>query len=116
MRRSVRFGESAAAGQSIIAYDPQGPGAEAYRQVAAPSWRAAIMAKKRPKINLSQPFQPRTGDLEKLFSRENDVEQSAGLQLLAVRVDAIQPDPDQPRSTFPPESLEELSTASARTA
>ena len=34
VRRSVRFGESAAAGQSILAYDPQGPGAEAYRQVA----------------------------------------------------------------------------------
>lgn len=34
VRRSVRFGESAAAGQSILAYDPHGPGAEAYRQVA----------------------------------------------------------------------------------
>jgi chromosome partitioning protein len=34
IRRSVRFGESAAAGQSILAYDPQGPGADAYRQVA----------------------------------------------------------------------------------
>ena len=34
VRRSVRFGESAAAGQSIIAYDPTNAGAEAYRQVA----------------------------------------------------------------------------------
>jgi len=34
IRRSVRFGESAAAGQSILTYDPTGPGAEAYRQVA----------------------------------------------------------------------------------
>ncbi len=34
IKRSVRFGESAAAGQSILAYDPQGPGADAYRQVA----------------------------------------------------------------------------------
>lgn len=34
VRRSVRFGESAAAGQSILAYDPRGPGAAAYRAVA----------------------------------------------------------------------------------
>ncbi|MDX1414495.1 MAG: AAA family ATPase [Candidatus Promineifilaceae bacterium] len=35
IHRSVRFGESAAAGQSILAYEPKGPGAQAYRQVAA---------------------------------------------------------------------------------
>lgn len=35
VKRSVRFGESAVAGQSILAYDPTNPGAEAYRQVAA---------------------------------------------------------------------------------
>ncbi len=34
IRRSVRFGESAAAGQSIISYDPKSPGAKAYLQVA----------------------------------------------------------------------------------
>jgi len=34
VRRSVRFGESAVAGQSILAYDPDNPGAEAYREVA----------------------------------------------------------------------------------
>lgn len=34
VRRSVRFGESAIAGQSILTYDPTNPGAEAYRQVA----------------------------------------------------------------------------------
>jgi chromosome partitioning protein len=34
VRRSVRFGESAVAGQSILAYDPGNPGAEAYREVA----------------------------------------------------------------------------------
>ncbi|MCO5181261.1 MAG: AAA family ATPase [Candidatus Promineofilum sp.] len=34
VRRSVRFGESAAAGQSILAFDPRGPGAKAYRAVA----------------------------------------------------------------------------------
>lgn len=34
IRRSVRFGESAAAGQSILAYDPKSPGAKAYLAVA----------------------------------------------------------------------------------
>jgi chromosome partitioning protein len=34
VKRSVRFAESAVAGQSIIAYDPTTPGAEAYRAVA----------------------------------------------------------------------------------
>lgn len=34
VKRSVRFAESAVAGQSILAYDPKGQGAEAYRQVA----------------------------------------------------------------------------------
>ena len=67
------------------------------------------MTRKKTKINLSQPIQPRGGDLDKLFAGEDDVEQAAGLQLLAVRVDAIDPDPDQPRSTFNDESLRELS-------
>lgn len=35
IKRSVRFAESAVAGQSILAYDPSNPGAEAYRQVAS---------------------------------------------------------------------------------
>lgn len=34
VKRSVRFAESAVAGQSILAYDPNGPGAAAYRAVA----------------------------------------------------------------------------------
>jgi chromosome partitioning protein len=34
VKRSVRFAESAVAGQSIIAYESSGQGAEAYRQVA----------------------------------------------------------------------------------
>jgi chromosome partitioning protein len=34
VRRSVRFAESAVAGQSVLAYDPKGQGAEAYRKVA----------------------------------------------------------------------------------
>ena len=67
------------------------------------------MAKKRPKVNLAQPIKPRSGDLEKLFATEEDVEQAAGLQLLAVRVEAIIADPDQPRRTFPDDSLQELS-------
>jgi chromosome partitioning protein len=34
VKRSVRFPESAVAGQSILAYDPEGEGATAYRRVA----------------------------------------------------------------------------------
>lgn len=64
--------------------------------------------KKRPRVNLAQPIRPQSGDLEKLFTTDTDVEQASGLQLLAIRVDAIQPDPEQPRRTFPEESLEEL--------
>ena len=69
------------------------------------------MAKRRPRINLSQPPAPRSAEIEKLFTSPEDVEQASGLQLVAVRLDAIQPDPDQPRSTFPRESLEELSAS-----
>ena len=54
------------------------------------------MAKKRPKIDLTQVVEPRTGDLEKLFSMQTDSEQAAGMDLLAVRLDTIQNDPDQP--------------------
>lgn len=67
------------------------------------------MAKKPPKISLSQPIQPRGGDLEKLFAAPKDAEQAAGLQLVAIRLDAILPDPLQPRRTFQPGSLRELS-------
>jgi chromosome partitioning protein len=34
IRRSVRFAESAVAGQSLIAYDPAAPGAKAYQKIA----------------------------------------------------------------------------------
>ncbi len=66
------------------------------------------MAKKRTQINLSQPIQPRGGDLDRLFATSGDVEQAAGLQLIAIRLDAIDPDPDQPRSTFNEDALREL--------
>ncbi len=66
------------------------------------------MTKKRPKVSLAQAVKPRTGDLEKLFTTEGDIEQASGLQLLSIRLDAIVPDPDQPRRTFPEDSLQEL--------
>lgn len=69
------------------------------------------MAKKKPKINLSQPARPHVGDLEGLFSSADDTEQASGLQLLALRVDAVQPDPTQPRHSFPQESLQELANS-----
>lgn len=67
------------------------------------------MAKKRPTVTLTQPIKPRSGDLEKLFTADGDAEQASGLLLLSVRLDAIRPDPEQPRRTFPSSSLEELS-------
>jgi len=67
------------------------------------------MAKKRPRVSLAQAIKPRSGDLRKLFSTGEDAEQASGMQLLAVRLDAIIPDPDQPRRTFPEDSLQELS-------
>lgn len=67
------------------------------------------MAKKRPLMNLAQPIKPRTGDIEQLFATEGDVEQASGLQLVALRLDSIRPDPVQPRQTFVDDSLRELS-------
>lgn len=67
------------------------------------------MVKKRPRISLTQSIQPRSGEIEQLFTSEEDIEQASGLQLLALRLDAIQPDPNQPRNSFPQESLKELS-------
>lgn len=67
------------------------------------------MARKRPLMNLAQPIKPRTGDIEQLFATEGDVEQASGLQLVALRVDSIRPDPLQPRQTFVDDSLRELS-------
>jgi ParB family chromosome partitioning protein len=66
------------------------------------------MTRKKTTIDLSRAIEPRGGDLDRLFTGEGDVEQSAGLQLLALRVDAIDPDPDQPRSTFNEDALREL--------
>lgn len=66
--------------------------------------------KKRLPINLAKTAKPQTAaDLEQLFSAQQDVEQASGLQLLALRLDAIQPDREQPRNTFPEEGLIELS-------
>jgi ParB family chromosome partitioning protein len=67
------------------------------------------MARKKPRVSLAQPLQPRAGDLEKLFATGEDIEQASGLQLVAIRLEAIQPDPDQPRSSYSEEGLRELS-------
>lgn len=67
------------------------------------------MARKKPKIQLNQPIKPKSGELAGLFSTDGDTEQAAGMQLLAIRIDHIQPDINQPRKTFIDETLEELS-------
>jgi ParB family chromosome partitioning protein len=67
------------------------------------------MARKKPTVTLTQPIRPQSGDLAQLFTSSEDTEQAAGLQLVAIRLDAIQPDPAQPRRTFMDDSLQELS-------
>lgn len=67
------------------------------------------MARKKHNINLNQPIKSKSGDLGQLFSSEDDAEQASGLQLLAIRIDHIQADINQPRKTFVDETLEELS-------
>ena len=67
------------------------------------------MAKKRAAINLARPTDAHSGDLAKLFTAGEDVERSAGLQLLAIRLEAIRPDPNQPRQSFDDDSLADLS-------
>lgn len=67
------------------------------------------MSRKRPTVSLARGIEPRRGDIEQLFATGQDAESAAGLRLLAVRLDAIMPDPDQPRNSFPEGSLEELS-------
>lgn len=69
------------------------------------------MSKKKPRINLGSQITPQSGDLEKLFSARDDVELASGLQLFSIKLDAIQPDPNQPRKTFSLESLEELAAS-----
>ncbi|MCA9971402.1 MAG: ParB/RepB/Spo0J family partition protein [Anaerolineales bacterium] len=66
------------------------------------------MTKRKPKISLGGKIPPASGDLERLFSAEDDVEQASGLVLLSLKLDAITPDPQQPRNTFVEETLEEL--------
>lgn len=69
------------------------------------------MARKKVKVNLAPGVQPRGGDLDRLFMTANDAEQAAGLQLLAIRIDAIEPDPDQPRTSYNEEALLELAAS-----
>ena len=66
------------------------------------------MAKPKPKVNLSRPIPTQSDDFSALFNSEDAIEQASGLQLLALRLDAITPDPKQPRHTFLDETLTEL--------
>ena len=57
------------------------------------------MAKKRPKVNLTQSIQPRTGDLEKLFARaqESDMVSSRmPLRPIQISLDGRSPMRDWP--------------------
>ncbi len=72
------------------------------------------MAKKRAKINLTPATRPHTGALEELFSTTDDAEQASGMQLRAIRLDAIRADSEQPRRTFVDDSLRELADSIAQ--
>lgn len=65
--------------------------------------------KRRPRVDLSGPERQRSSDFDELFTSGRGVEQASGMQLLAIRLDAIKPDAVQPRQTFSAESLAELS-------
>lgn len=63
------------------------------------------MSRKRPLVDLStQPPRPRTGELADLFTSEPD----ARARLQDVPIEAIEPDPRQPRTTFDDGSLSDL--------
>ncbi len=72
------------------------------------------MAKKRAKINLTPSTRPHTGALEDLFSTADDAEQASGMQLRAIRLDAIRADSEQPRRIFMNDSLQELADSIAQ--
>lgn len=65
--------------------------------------------KRRPRVDLGGPEQSRSSDFDALFASSQGVEQPAGMSLLAIQLDAIEPDPLQPRQSFSAESLQELS-------
>lgn len=67
------------------------------------------MPRKRPKVSLAKKVPARTGDIEELFAGADAVEQASGMRLMSVRLDAIHPDPSQPRTTFTEVRLQELS-------
>jgi chromosome partitioning protein len=64
IKRSVRFGESVVAGQSILAYDSKNPGAQAYRDVADEILRrgeATYSAESAPGSSAPSASAPSTG-------------------------------------------------------
>jgi ParB family chromosome partitioning protein len=65
--------------------------------------------KRRPHVDLSSSGPARSTDFDELFTSGRGIEQSAGMTLLAIQLDAIEPDPLQPRQSFSAESIEELS-------
>lgn len=69
------------------------------------------MARKRPKLELTTPAEARTGDLTQLFAGEGDLEHASGMQLVALRLAAIEPDPTQPRTVYNADGLADLSAS-----
>jgi ParB family chromosome partitioning protein len=69
------------------------------------------VARKRPKLELTSAPGARTGDLAGLFTNEEDSEHASGMQLVALRLDAIEADPTQPRTLYDEDSLADLAAS-----
>lgn len=72
------------------------------------------MGRKRPKIELAQKPEARTGDLEQLFATESDLLQSNDMALIELPLRVIEADPLQPRKIFDEISLADLSESIRR--
>lgn len=65
------------------------------------------MARKRMQVDLS-PTPSDKERLDRLYTGSSGAEQTAGMDLLALRLDAVQPDANQPRKHFDDQTLNEL--------
>jgi chromosome partitioning protein len=107
---SVVAKDSAAASKPICSFDPRSPIAEAYKT----SPRRYCTMPKRPNIAalLRKTFAdakdgPTAHPLRSILKDENEA------RILLLSIDAIEPNPDQPRKHFDPQALEDL-TASVK--
>ena len=67
------------------------------------------MARESVKLDLDQQAGPAArARRRRLYTGSSGDEQSPGMELLSLRLEVIKPDPNQPRTQFPEETLAEL--------